>query len=235
MSAWGGSSDEEETTARTAGWFDELYAGVDRYWWRGEGRYAPQADAYPDSLLTQMTLRLSERHKDRSRRRVLDLGSGEGADAIRMALLGYRVTAVEVSGTGAAKIRRFADQANVSIEVVQEDLNTYQPGGTFDIVLCNGVLQYIQHKKPVIERMQEATRPDGINVISAWSTYSELPPSHNVVPTFCDDEDGVVTGSYSHWKTEFLYFDRNKPETAHPTDDPHVHSHIKLIARKPRR
>jgi 2-polyprenyl-3-methyl-5-hydroxy-6-metoxy-1,4-benzoquinol methylase len=234
MSSVDGSFEDQDTVA-IARWFDERYAREQRYWWRGEGRYALRADAYPDSLLTQQTLRLTERHLNRSRRRVLDLGSGEGADAIRMALLGYRVTAVDVSGIGVAKIRRFADEANVSLEIVQADLNTYRPAGKFDVVLCNGVLQYIQHKKSVIERMQEATRPGGINVISVWSTHSELPPSHRTVPTFCDDEDGVVTGLYSHWKTEFLYFDRNKPETAHPTIDQHVHSHIKLIARKPKR
>lgn len=224
---------QDQAPAVIASKFDDLYASVDRYWWRDEGRYAQHADAYPYSLLTQMTLRLTERHQNRSRRRVLDLGAGEGADAIRMARLGYRVTAVEISGVGVEKIQRYADEANVNLEIVQADLNTYQAAGKFDIILCNGVLQYIQHKKPVIEGMQEVTRPGGINVISVWSTYSDLPPSHSAMPAFCDDEDGVVTGLYSHWKTEFLYFDRNKPETAHPTNAPHVHSHIKLIARKP--
>jgi 2-polyprenyl-3-methyl-5-hydroxy-6-metoxy-1,4-benzoquinol methylase len=228
-------SPEDQQTAEIAKMFDQFYEGQPRYWWRGEGRYALQADAYPYSLLTQITLRLTQRHLNRSSRRVLDLGAGEGADAIRMALLGYRVTAVEVSGVGVAKIRAFADEANVSVETVQADLNCYQPVGKFDIILCNGVLQYIQHKKPVIERMQEATRPGGINVISVWSTYSELPANHGTVETFSDDEDGVVTGLYSHWKTEFLYYDRSKLETAHPTIDEHVHSHIKLIARKPKR
>jgi len=152
-----------------------------------------------------------------------------------MALLGYRVTAVEISGVGIAKIRQFADEAHVNVEAVHADLNTYQPDGSFDIILCNGVLQYIEDKKTVIERMQDATRQDGINVISVWSTYSDLPESHSNLPAFCDDEDGVVTGLYGHWKTEFIYFDRNKRETAHPTSAPHEHSHIKLIARKPRR
>lgn len=231
----GGRAPDEQAAAETEKAFDGLYGGVDRYWWRAEGRYELHADAYPDSLLTQMTLRLTERQGDRSRRRVLDLGAGEGADAIRMGLLGYRVTAVEVSGVGVSKIRRFADEMNVSLEVVQADLNSYQPAGKFDVVICNGVLQYIQHKKQVIERMQGATRPGGINVISVWSTYSKLPVAHSAIPAFCDDEDGVVTGLYSHWKTEFIYFDRDKPETAHPTSQPHLHSHIKLIARKPRR
>lgn len=225
---------DEQATAQIARRFDELYDSGERYWWRGENRYALQPDAYPDSLLTQMTLRLAQRHGNRSRRRVLDLGAGEGADAIRMALLGYRVTAVEISGNGIQKIRQFAADEDVSVEAVQTDLNTYQPSGSFDVIICNGVLQYIEDKKSLIARMQEATRPHGLNVISVWSTYTGVPPSHLTVPAFCDDEDGVVTGMYSHWKTEFIYFDRNKPETAHTTSKPHAHSHIKLIARKPR-
>jgi tellurite methyltransferase len=226
---------DERVTDDIKTMFDRLYRSEDRYWWRREGRYAPQPDAYPDSLLTQMTLRLTERQATRSRRRVLDLGAGEGADSIRMALLGYRVTAVEISEVATEKIRHFADNAAAKLDVVRADLNTYQPDGRFDIILCNGVLQYIEHKKPVIERMQDATRPGGINVISVWSTYTDVPAVHNVTPVFSDDEDGVVTGLYSHWKTEFIYFDRNKVEKAHPTARPHVHSHIKLIARKPMR
>lgn len=214
--------------------FDQLYASEERYWWQGDGRYALQADAYPDSLLTQLTLRAAEGHGNRSRRQVLDLGAGEGADAIRLALLGYRVTAVEISEVAVRKIRRFADMANAKLNVVQADLNTYQPNGAFDVVICNGVLHYIRDKKSVIERMQEATQPGGLNVISVWSTFSEVPLAHQTVPVFCDDEDGVVAGLYSDWRKELLYFERNKPETAHRTHQPHVHSHIKLIARKPK-
>jgi tellurite methyltransferase len=215
--------------------FNELYSGEDRYWWREEGRYDTSADAYPDSLLTQLTLRHIRDHRVRRGARALDLGAGEGADAIRLALLGYRVTAVDFSEKGYQKILRFAREQNVTLEATLADVTAYEPAGEFDIILCNGLLQYIDEdsKISLIKRMQRATRPGGINVISVWSTFSEVPDSHSHVPIFGEPEDGPVSRMYSTWQLELRYFERHKRETSHPTEQDHVHSHIKLIARKP--
>jgi len=113
------------------------------------------------------------------------------------------------------------------------DLSMYEPDGKFDIVICNGVLHYIEDKEPVIRRMQSATRPGGINVISVWSKYSEVPECHERAPIFADDEDGVVVRMYRSWHKELLYFERDKKEHSHSDMPDHFHSHIKMIARKP--
>jgi SAM-dependent methyltransferase len=212
-----------------ADFFDEQYRSDDRYWWRGKDRYAPDADSYPFSLLTQMTLRLIGPPPGR----VLDLGAGEGADSIRLALLGYTVGAVEISKVGAEKILMFAEEAGVTVSVEVADIVTYEPDGEFDLILCNGVLHYVDDKKPVVERMQTATRPGGINVISLWSTYTQVPDCHKVVPVYCDDEDGLVAKMYDQWTKELFYFERNRPETSHSGMPSHSHSHIKMIARRP--
>lgn len=218
------------TYVEISDFFDQQYESVDRYWWQGDERHSPNPDAYPTSLLTQMTLRLIER---RAPGRVLDIGAGEGADSIRLALLGYSVTAVEVSKVGAEKIVMFAEQASVPVQVEAVDILTYEPNGKFDIVICNGVLQYIKDKRSVIELMQNATRGGGLNVISLWSNYTPVPGCHSRVPVYCDHEDGDVVRSYEKWQTEFKYFDRNKPERSHSGMPAHSHSHIKLITRKP--
>jgi len=215
----------------TRDYFDELYRSESHYWWRHDVRYETQASAFPFSLLTQLTLRFLE---DRPGQRVLDLGAGEGSDSIRLALLGHDVSAVEISKVGADKIRCFAAEVNVQVRVQVADLMTYQPDGEFDLIICNGVLHYIPDKAVVVDRMQAATRPGGINVISAWSTYTPVPECHTVVPVYCDDEDGLITGRYAPWITRLLYFEREKKESAHADMQPHSHSHIKLIAQKPR-
>jgi 2-polyprenyl-3-methyl-5-hydroxy-6-metoxy-1,4-benzoquinol methylase len=209
--------------------FDELYRNESRYWWRDKERYATDAESYPFSLLTQMTLRLIQ-----SRRpgRALDLGAGEGADAIRLALMGYSVDAVELSGVAAKKIEMFAAEAGAIINVQVADISTYEPTGQFDVIICNGVLQYIDDKAVVVDRMQNATAIGGINVISLWSTFTTVPDCHAIVPIYCDDEDGVVVKFYQGWKKELLYFERDKPEMSHFGMPPHLHSHIKLIATK---
>jgi tellurite methyltransferase len=220
---------ELDKQMKVSDFFDGLYRSEERYWWHEDVRHVTEADAHQTSLLTQMTLRLL---KGRPPGRALDIGAGEGADSIRLARLGYSVDAIEVSRVGAAKIRRFARDAEVNVNIEISDAYTYEPAGYFDVVICNGVLQYIEDKRTVVERLQGATRIGGINVISLWSTYTPVPDCHNQVPIFCDDEDGIVSKLYQHWDTEFIYMDRDKKESSHSGMPSHSHSHIKLIARR---
>ena len=211
-------------------YFDGVYSQHDRYWWREPGRYALDPDAYPYSLLTQQTLRLLA-HTPTGR--ALDLGAGEGSDAIRLALLGYDVDAVEISSIAAKKIESFAAEAHAKVRVIVADIQDFAPDGLYDVVICNGVLHYVQDKPSVISLMQRATCAGGINVASLWSTYTPVPACHDIVPVYCDGEQGVMVDSYQDWAKEFIYFDRDKLETAHSDLPAHRHSHLKLIARKP--
>jgi tellurite methyltransferase len=212
-----------------AEFFDENYRSEERYWWRESVRYSGDPADYPHSLLTQMTLRLIA---DCPPGRALDLGAGEGTDSIRLALMGYDVDAVEISKVGAEKIKWFAAEARADVNVINADIELYEPNGIFDVVICNGALHYIEDKRSVISAMQEATRIGGINVISLWSTFTAVPECHEQVPIFCDDEDGITSRLYRHWTNEFIYHDRAKSESSHSDMPPHSHSHIKLIARK---
>jgi SAM-dependent methyltransferase len=144
------------------------------------------------------------------------------------------VDAVEVSHVAAAKIVRFAAEAGVSsrVKVVTADVEDYVPAGSYDIIICNGVLHYIEDKVPVILKMQAATRVGGFNVISLWSTFTGVPECHNSVATFCDDENGIVVKMYNSWSKQLVYFERDKAEASHSDLPPHRHSHIKLIARR---
>jgi SAM-dependent methyltransferase len=213
-------------------YFDSVYQEAERFWWRGAERYDLAPEAYPLSLLAQQTLRVL---KGRAAGRALDLGAGEGSDAIRLAKLGYHVDAVELSDVGAKKIQYFAEEAGVQdkLRVFSADIQDFQPDGHYDVVICNGVLHYIEDKNSVIELMQQATGPGGINVISLWSDYTPVPHCHEIVPVYSDPEDGVVTSSYKAWPKEFIYFERDKAETAHSDLGAHRHSHIKFIAVKP--
>jgi len=213
-------------------YFNELYsAAKPRYWWRHDDPYATDPEAVRFSLLTQLTLRLI---KGRVPGRALDLGAGEGADSIRLARLGYHVTAVEISDIAAKKIVKFASESGVAVDVEIADVTDYEPQGQFDLIICNGVLHYVANKVCVIDKMQRATSANGLNVVSLWSTYSAVPECHNRIPAFCDDEDGVVARLYRRWSTELFYFEREKPDHGHVDMPAHSHSHIKMIARRPK-
>lgn len=67
--------------------------------------------------------------------RVLDVGCGEGADAVWLARNGWSVTALEVSGVALDRARRHAADAGVDIAWVHAGLAEAQlPPGSFDLV-----------------------------------------------------------------------------------------------------
>jgi SAM-dependent methyltransferase len=226
------SSDAHSATdaLKVAAYFDDLYRPTERYWWRSSDPYSADPDDYPTSLLTQLTLRLIH---GREPGRALDLGAGEGADSIRLALMGYAVTAVEISEIATEKIKAFAADARVDVGVVTADLSEFRPEGQFDIVICNGVLHYIRDKAGVIGRMQATTSPGGLNVVSSWTTFTDMPACHNSVPVYCDEEDGFIAQAYDRWNLKLKYLERDKKESSHTGMPDHSHSHIKVIAEKP--
>lgn len=67
--------------------------------------------------------------------RALDVGCGEGADAVWLALRGWRVTALDVSSVALDRARNAARDAGVDIEWVHAGLrDAALPAGGFDLV-----------------------------------------------------------------------------------------------------
>jgi SAM-dependent methyltransferase len=67
--------------------------------------------------------------------RALDVGCGEGADAIWLAQRGWTVTAIDISEVAVSRARKAAELAGVSVEWVCGDaLQAPLPAGSFDLV-----------------------------------------------------------------------------------------------------
>ncbi|MEW1589460.1 class I SAM-dependent methyltransferase [Micromonospora vinacea] len=210
--------------------FSDRYRSTSRYWWNFPHAYSVFPDDHAGSLMAQQILRYAI---SRGPGRALDLGSGEGADAIRLARLGWEVEAVELSEVGADKISKFASEVGVSVKVHRADLADFVADELFDLVICNGVLHYVEDKQAACRRIQDMTTPGGVNAVSLWSDYTPVPECHRVVPTFPDEERGVVVTEYADWSKTLMYFERFRGESGHNDMPSHVHSYIKLIANKP--
>lgn len=76
-----------------------------------------------------------------SGRRALDIACGEGRNSLFLARHGFRVTAIDISEVGLAKAARRGAAEGAEIEFVCADLDDYQPGGRFDLVLNFNFLQ----------------------------------------------------------------------------------------------
>jgi SAM-dependent methyltransferase len=208
--------------------FDRQYAAHERYWWRGENRYSVELAAH-----TTYHAKLLAVAARRGPGRALDLGAGEGADAIRLAKLGYHVDAVELSAVACEKIERFARTEGVHVDVRNETLETVDlTGACYDLVIMNGCLHYVRDKRHVLRRVLAASAADAIHAVSLFSTATPVPDEHAVVPVFPDEEGGILERFYRDWNNLLLAHDRERSEQSHPGFAPHVHSHIKLIAAR---
>jgi 2-polyprenyl-3-methyl-5-hydroxy-6-metoxy-1,4-benzoquinol methylase len=206
--------------------FDREYAAYDRYWWRGKNRYSlSPADhtAFNATWLAAATRR--------GPGRALDLGAGEGADAIRLAKLGYEVDAIDVSTVACEKAKRFARAEGVTISVRNEPVETAALTGTpYDLVLMNGCLHYIREKAGVLRRILAASAPDAVHAVAVFSTASPVPAGHTAIPVFPDQEGGTVERFYQSWHKLLHTWERDRGEHSHPGLGAHAHSYIKLVA-----
>jgi S-adenosylmethionine-dependent methyltransferase len=97
--------------------------------------------------------------------RILDVGGGDGGDAIPLAVAGHAVTVLDPSASMLAKLAQDAAEAGVSERArgVRGDLDAitglaHQP---FDLVLCHFVLQYLDRLDEPLARLLRAVRPGG--------------------------------------------------------------------------
>jgi S-adenosylmethionine-dependent methyltransferase len=101
-------------------------------------------------------------------RHALDLGGGTGAIAVRLARLGFKVTLLDASQAMLDLANRAAHDAGVaeSIALKQGDagqLATLFPLGTFDLILCHNVLEFVADPGAVLRSVARALRgPSGM-------------------------------------------------------------------------
>lgn len=94
--------------------------------------------------------------------RALDLGAGEGRNAIWLAEQGWRVTAVDFARSGLDKARRIAASHGVEVDFVQADLTEYRPqAASFDLVLALYLHLPWPEMEGVLDRAREAIAPGG--------------------------------------------------------------------------
>jgi len=76
--------------------------------------------------------------------KLLDIGCGEGKDAVFFARCGYDVSAFDISEAGLEKTKRLADKAGVHVRTFRANLCDYRLDENYDILYSSGVLHYIK-------------------------------------------------------------------------------------------
>jgi tellurite methyltransferase len=164
---------------------------------------------------------------------VLDLGCGEGRNALYLAGLGHHVRAVDISEAGIAKLHGVAAGLDLIAEV--GDLNTYRVEGDWDLVMAHGVIDYLENPtwRRLCDDIRAHTVPGGFNAYTCMLFTEEFPEppefrragfKHSLAPY-------ELVSTYAGW--EICRHDRYVKWDQHPGIPIHCHPVDKVVARRP--
>jgi len=164
--------------------------------------------------------------------RLLDIGCGEGRDAVFFARNGYLVTAFDASSRGVEKARQFAEEVGVHIDSFVADINEYRIDLPFDVLFSTGVFQYVpqESREALFEHYRERTAPGGLNAFSALVSKPFIPRAPDGEPSAHRWISGELLTYYRDWKVEYSaeeIFD------CMSSGVPHQHAINRMIARNP--
>ncbi|WP_179033113.1 methyltransferase domain-containing protein [Paenibacillus kribbensis] len=163
--------------------------------------------------------------------KLLDIGCGEGKDAVFFARNGYDVTAFDVSDAGVEKTNRLAEKIGVHVDVFKADILDYRLDTHFDIIFSSGVLHYIKpdFRKEILDNYKQYTNPSGLHVLNAFVHKPFIAPPPEKEPNAHNWYSGELLTHYHDWfiqDSSEVIFDCNSSGIAHK------HAMTKIIAQK---
>lgn len=196
--------------------YDERYDQKDYYW-----------GTIPSTLCYKV-LELYPPQKDTT---LLDIGCGEGRNAVFFARNGYNVTAFDLSPRGVKKTKQMASEVGVPIRVFQADLNKYRLDREYHILFSGGVLHYIppELREEIFNNYKTHTKKSGLNVFSVFVKKPFIKKAPDSESSAYPYKSGLLFTYYHDWKIEYC--------TEHifncmSSGVPHKHAVNRLIARK---
>ncbi len=198
--------------------YDERYARPGLYW-----------GSKPTGLARDL-VRIA-RSLPRRPRTLVDLGSGEGRDAIYFGRQGYRVLGVDISSVGVRKAEQRASRLGVNARFLVGDIRTYRLRAPVDVVFSSGVLNNLPRRIRAdrFEHFKTSTVPGGINAMNADVPKPYIPPS-TTNPHASPFRSGELLGYYGDWQI----LDSGQVEfVSHSGGVPHRKAMDVVIARRP--
>lgn len=131
----------------------------------------------------------------------LDLGCGRGRNALYLCHQGFQVQALDKNPTAIDKLRGIIarEQLGDKVQPQVADLEQEQFTGSYDLVLSTVVMQFLVPAAihGLIRRIQDATKPSGLNLIVAPMSVARLPCPIDLPFTFKQDE---LRDYYQGWQ-----------------------------------
>lgn len=132
--------------------------------------------------------------------RALDVGCGQGRNALYLSQHGFEVDAWDVNPSSLQKLEQIIQSEQIdNIQVQQRDLNADQSiTGRYDFICCTVVMMFLEAQtvKPLIAQMQQATNVNGFNLIVCAMDTDDIPAQSNFPFTF---KAGELSALYEGW------------------------------------
>lgn len=167
--------------------------------------------------------------------RVLDVGCGEGKDAVFLAKCGYLVTAFDISEAGIEKSKRLAEHNHVHVDFFKVDVMDFQFDRDYDIIFSSGVLHFIQpaYREELCMRLKAHTASGGFNVLNVFVQKPFIvraPDSTRDESLRSPWRSGELFGYYHDW---LFHTCREEIFDCMSGGTPHKHCMDSLIAQRP--
>ena len=180
-------------TRMTAGEWDEMYAEKDRVW---SGR--------PNHALVVETSHLSPGT-------ALDVGCGEGADALWLAGRGWTVTALDVSSVALERAAAAAGDAGIDVAWVHGGLtDATLPADGFDLVTAAYPALPSIPPGASVEALLAAVAPGGTLFVLHHDLDPDVVAAHGFDPAVYVSHGDVVGRLDERWRVEI---DERRPRT----------------------
>jgi tellurite methyltransferase len=201
---------------KTAKQYDERYGPESLYWGSG-----PSAACF--EILKRMPPGRSIK--------VLDIGCGEGRNALFLARNGYDVSAFDISDEGVEKTARLAERLGVSINVFQANVVEFRLSEEYDILFSTAVFQCIpEHLRPeIFENYKSFTRPGGLNVFSVFVQKPFIAPAPDADANSSLWRSGELFSQYHDWRIEWC---TEEVFDCMSSGVPHQHAVNRIIAKR---
>jgi SAM-dependent methyltransferase len=124
--------------------------------------------------------------------RALDVGMGQGRNALYLAEQGWRVTGFDISGVALRLARRQARERGVELELERADVRHYDFGvERWDLIVCTYMHQPIVVQA---EQIKQSLAPGGVLVVEGFVRSEELAASGSPNLGF---EPGTLLDAYA--------------------------------------
>ena len=102
--------------------------------------------------------------------RVLDIGMGEGRNAVFLATKGYKVTGIDISRVAVQKARYLAKEFGVRIDTIVKSIKELKiKPGSIDAIIC---FYYVDRE--IVKTLKKWLKPGGVIIFEAYTMNQKL-------------------------------------------------------------